>query len=200
MKKWMPLQEASELYDKAVEARGGSPSGPEMSREFCEALAAGKFGAIGVRVDAQGDDKAPESIPAYHFNCPRTFRYGLIEAWSDETSMEEFAEARNKRNRHPDWQDVAFNAGEFVAWLSGDSAPEPAQLLPVKRLGINDPELIAAFKEFQPTMTDRDRRGQIRDWCKREFPERLLPKTADALDKLDAESLNRKAGRPIKKD
>jgi hypothetical protein len=37
--------------------------------------------------------------------------------------MEEFAEARNKRNRHPDWQDVAFNAGEFMAWLSGDTAP-----------------------------------------------------------------------------
>lgn len=116
---WLPLQDAANLWDKAITQSGGTPTAGEMNRAFSEALATGEFTALGVCIDgtADAEDAPLNPIPAYYFRQPRTFRFGRIEAWSNVTPTEKYIEARKLRSRHPDWEDVVFKTAEFEAWL-----------------------------------------------------------------------------------
>jgi hypothetical protein len=117
---WLSLQEAVELWDLAITESGKAPEASEMNRAFGEALASGRFTALGVCLDGKtGADNAPLiPIPPHHFRLPRSFRFGRVESWSDSTSIDQFRQARALPARHPDWEEVVFNSKEFLAWLN----------------------------------------------------------------------------------
>ncbi|MDE2446493.1 MAG: hypothetical protein KGO94_09955, partial [Alphaproteobacteria bacterium] len=81
-------------------------------------------GQIAFKAIMQSDRVSPlnghlEVVPSEYFRIGRTFRPQLemIESYSDEMTMQEFAEARSLGERHPNWVDVIVETASYRQWL-----------------------------------------------------------------------------------
>lgn len=125
--------------------------GTYMGREFTLALAAKRFVARGIRHDGTMDPRmlSRDEISTDYFAIDtRAFRYGRIEAASDDQSQERFLRTRDYRASNPDWHDVVFYRPTFLSWLDAFFSYEGGVDRTATLVRLTDDEAAKIYKEY----------------------------------------------------